>query len=53
MYNLELAWDTYDFYTAKAQDLENKHESLMEYFHNFLKSDLNPSQTKKVGLEIK
>ena len=53
MHNIELAWDTYDFYTAKAQDLENKHESLIKYFHDFLKKELNPSQTKKSWLRNK
>lgn len=53
MQSLELAWDTYDFYTAKAYELEESHQHTIQYYHNFIEKNLNPSQTKKSWLRNK
>lgn len=53
MHNLELAWDTYDFYTTKAIELENNHEDVIIHYNHFIENNLNPSQIKKNWLRNK
>ena len=53
MDKFELAWDTYDFHTAIACELEGKHGLLVDSYHRFLENNLNPSQAKKTYIRNK
>ena len=37
MDKFELAWDTYDFHTAIAYELEEKHKLVIDSYHKFVK----------------
>ena len=53
MDKLELAWDTYDFHTAIACDLEEKHKLAIDSYRKFVQKNLNPSQTKRTYVRNK
>lgn len=53
MDKLELAWQTYDFYTEMIYDFEIEHDSCLNSFRDFISTDLNPKQIKKVYFKRK
>jgi len=44
---IELAWQTYDFHVDIASKLEIEHESVMQYYKDFIKYNINPTKIKK------
>ena len=53
MDKFELAWDTYDFHTAIAYELEEKHKLVIDSYHKFVKKNLNPSHIKRTYVRNK
>lgn len=47
MDKLELAWETYEFYTEMVHELEIDRLNTMKLYHSFIKKELNPTQLKK------
>lgn len=53
MSQFNLLWNTFDFFTNKSYELEKKHASFIEEYHNLTENNINPSHKNKLILRNK
>lgn len=53
MSQFDLLWNTFDFFTNKCYELEEKHSVYIKKYHEFITNNINPSQKSKLMLRNK